>query len=313
MTLTSDAKAAVALTTRLGSRERPSLTPKMWHELSQILDDAGYGPDVVFDQAVDLAEAGLSAEIIERIGRLTSDAAASLLEVDELQHKGIWTVTVFDDGYPPFLRQRLGHNAPPVLFGSGSASLLCQPGIGIVGSRNVSEEGGEVAKTLARAAAGLALPVVSGGAKGVDNLAMNSAFRSGGSVVGVLADSLIGRIRKPDILHALDEGNICLVTQQAPSSGFTPGAAMSRNKVIYGLAAVTVVVASDEDSGGTWAGAREALNAGYGVVAVWRGDGEGPGNQALEKAGALPIHDASDLANLLDAQDAPEQMLLDWA
>lgn len=312
MTLTNDAKAAVALTTRLGSRQRPSLTPKMWHELSRALDDAGYGPDAVFDRTLDLTKVtGVDAELIDRIGRLTSDAAAAMLEVDELRHKGIWTVTVFDDGYPQLLRERLGHNAPPVLFGSGDVALLGHPGVGIVGSRNVDEAGGEVAKAVAREVVALDLPVVSGGAKGVDNLAMNAAFRAGGSVIGVLADSLIGRIRKPDVLQALDDGNVCLVTQQAPSSGFTAGVAMSRNKVIYGLSAVTVVVASDEDSGGTWAGAREALKSGYGPVAVWRGEGEGQGNKALEDLGAHRLVDPSNLASLLDIRSSSEQMSLD--
>lgn len=312
MTLTNDAKAAVALTTRLGSRQRPSLTPKMWHELSQTLDDAGYGPDAVFDQSVDLANVtGVGPDLVERIGRLRTDAAAALLEVDELRHRGIWTTTVFDDGYPQLIRERLGHNAPPVIFGAGNVGLLTQAGIGIVGSRNVSAEGGEVAKSLAREAVALNVPVVSGGARGVDDLAMNAAFGSGGSVVGVLADSLIGRIRKPDVLQALDDGNVCLLTQQAPSSGFTAGAAMSRNKIIYGLAAVTVVVASDRDSGGTWAGANEAIMATYGPVAVWRGEGEGPGNQALEDMGAARLEEPSDLADLLETPSPSEQMSLE--
>lgn len=312
MTLTNDAKAAVALTTRLGSRQRPSLTPKMWHELSQALDDAGYGPNAIFDHTLDLTEiTGVNEELIDRIGRLISDAAAAMLEVDELRHKGIWTATVFDDGYPLLLRQRLGHNAPPVLFGSGNVALLGHSGVGIVGSRNVDEAGGEVAKALAREVVAMDLPVVSGGARGVDNLAMNAAFQSGGSVIGVLADSLIGRIRKPDVLQALDDGNVCLVTQQAPSSGFTAGAAMSRNKLIYGLSAVTVVVASDDDSGGTWAGAKEALKSGNGTVAVWRGEGEGAGNQALEDMGAHRLEEPADLASLLDVRSPSEQITLD--
>jgi predicted Rossmann fold nucleotide-binding protein DprA/Smf involved in DNA uptake len=41
------------------------------------------------------------------------------------------------------------------------------------------------------------------------------------------------------------------VTQQSPSSGFTPAAAMARNKIVYGLSTVTLVVACAEGSGGT--------------------------------------------------------------
>ena len=121
-----------------------------------------------------------------------------------------------------------------------------------MGSREIDEAGAKVATAVALEAVSMGRPVVSGGARGVDQLAMNAAFGANGSVVGVLADSLIGRIRKPDVLQALDSGNTCLITQQAPSSGFSPAGAMNRNKLIYALADVTVVVAATEDTGGTW-------------------------------------------------------------
>ena len=63
---------------------------------------------------------------------------------------------------------------------------------------------------------------------------------------------------------------------------------MARNKLVYALADLTVVVAADSGSGGTWSGAEEALRKRYGRVAVWRGAGEGSGNAALERMGAIP-------------------------
>ncbi|HDH26518.1 MAG TPA: DNA-processing protein DprA, partial [Actinobacteria bacterium] len=156
------------------------------------------------------------------------------------------------------------------------------------------------------------LPVFSGGARRVDQLAMAAALDAGGSVVGVLADSLERQIRKPDTLVALDGGQICLITQQHPRAGFSVGAAMGRNKLIYALADVTVVVASDRGRGGTWQGAVEALRHGYGNVAVWRGAGEGAGNTELEKSGALPLTAVERLDELASGDDAapPVQMTM---
>ena len=166
--------------------------------------------------------------------------------------------------------------------------------------------------TISEQAVALNRPVVSGAARGVDQLAMNAAFSSGGRVIGVLADSLLTTIRKPDMRYALDEGNVCLISQQVPSAGFSPIAAMSRNKLIYAFSNVTVVVASDLGAGGTWAGATEALRAGNGLVAVWRGEGEGPGNTALERQGAVPIETADALSGLLASAppDPPAQLSL---
>ncbi len=169
-------------------------------------------------------------------------------------------------------------------------------------SRDVGSEGAETAQRIAATAVTLSRPVVSGGTRGVDQLAMNAAYQAEGKVIGVLADSLQGRIRNSETLGALDVGTTCLITQQAPSAGFSAGAAMSRNKLVYALSALTVVIATDEGSGGTWAGATEAIKTSNGVVAVWRGDGEGPGNGALERQGAVPIRSSQELAHLLNAE-----------
>ncbi|MGB9357550.1 MAG: hypothetical protein WCC01_03240, partial [Acidimicrobiia bacterium] len=48
--------------------------------------------------------------------------------------------------------------------------------------------------------------------------------------------------------------------------------------------------------------ATEAIRNSNGVVAVWRGDGEGPGNVALERQGAVPIRSSQELAHLLNAK-----------
>lgn len=313
MTLTNDAKAVVALTTRLGDRKRPSLTARMWHQIATVLSDTGRSPADLFDRDLQLSEiSGVDDEMAERVRVLLTDGASASLEAEELDGKGIWTVTIVDDDYPQSLVDRLDSEAPPVLFGAGSRGLLQTPGIGIVGSRDVGDAGRRTAEEIAREAVRLGYPVISGGARGIDQLAMNSAHSAGGSVVGVLADSLIGRIRRPDILNALDAGTTCLISQQVPSAGFTAGAAMSRNKIVYGLSAATVVVASAEDSGGTWTGATEAIRKGTGTVTVWRGEGEGPGNEALERKGARPMCDVAELSELLrSTPDPAEQLRLD--
>jgi len=303
VSFTNDAKAVIALTTRLGNRNRPSLPPVRWHELSQALVENGLTPADLFDPELDLARIpGIHSETAFSIRELLIDASATTVAASEFDRKGIWTLTIADDDYPRPFADRLGRNAPPVMFGAGDRSLLVGDGIAIVGSRDVGSEGAEVAQGIATAAVALSRPVVSGGARGVDQLAMNAAYQAGGKVIGVLADSLQGRIRNSEILRALDAGTTCLITQQAPPAGFSTGAAMSRNKLIYALSVLTVVIATDEGSGGTWAGATEAIKTSNGVVAVWRGDGEGPGNGALERQGAVTIRSSQELAELLNSE-----------
>ena len=194
-----------------------------------------------------------------------------------------------------------------MLHAAGPLDLLDRPGLGVVGSRDIGEEGAEVAKGAARLASRLGLPVVSGGARGVDRLAMNAAAGeqgTGGTAVGFLADSLERQLKQSDTRRAILDERVLLCTPYQPDARFTAGRAMGRNKLIYAGALLTLVVASDKETGGTWAGAVEALKHGYGPEAVWRGPGEGSGNEHLEQLGAMPVGSMDDLEKLLiDAQN----------
>jgi predicted Rossmann fold nucleotide-binding protein DprA/Smf involved in DNA uptake len=143
---------------------------------------------------------------------------------------------------------------------------------------------------------------------------MNAAYLAGGSVVGVLADSLERRIKKPDIRRALDGSTTTLITQQRPDTGFSPAGAMARNKLVYSLSILTAVVASGK-SGGTWTGACEALDHSIGRVGVWRGEGEGEGNKALEQRGASPFETPAEFWDLVrdEPESDPEQLEIDLA
>ena len=57
----------------------------------------------------------------------------------------------------------------------------------------------------------------------------------------------------------LMDGKLVLVSPYDPAAGFNVGNAMQRNKLIYGLADAALVVSSDFEKGGTWAGAVEQL------------------------------------------------------
>jgi DNA processing protein len=143
--------------------------------------------------------------------------------------------------------------------------------------------------------------LVSGGAKGVDQLAMNAAAEAGGTVVGVLAEGLDRRLRQPDVRRGIARDEVCLLSPYKPSAGFSVANAMARNKVIYALARVTLVVAADAEQGGTWEGAVEALRRGFGAVSVWTGDGAGPGNGLLAERGARTV---DSLERLFEEQPA---------
>lgn len=214
-------------------------------------------------------------------------------------------MSALDDQFPPRLRQRLAAACPPFLLVAGPLEWLGRPGLGVVGSGDADDD----ALTAARESAALAVrhgwPVVSGLARGVDQVAMASALDAGGVVVGVPADGLLRASRNPEVRRRVHDGELCVVSPYAPDAPFQPGSAMGRNKLVYALSRVTFVVSADDDTGGTWAGAKESLDRRYAPVAVWAGPGAKAGNHALIRRGAIAVTALEQLLDVDKAVEAP--------
>lgn len=298
-----DALATIALVSRLCADGLQPLKASEFWKLTTTCESCP--SDFLGMSADDLASSsGVSVAVAERIAGLLGRATALAFELERLQHSGIRTLTPYDEAYPTRWVEWLGPKAPPLLYAAGLVDLLEVPGLGVVGSRDVSPAGAEVAIEAAKCASIRGIPLVSGGARGVDQLAMNSAFASGGGVVGLLADSLARKLANSDLRAAIHNEQALMCTPYSPDAGFSAGNAMGRNKLIYAQSTLTLVVASDKGKGGTWAGATEALDNKFGQVAVWRGPGEGSGNEGIEQRGAVPISDLDGIGRLLDDADA---------
>lgn len=277
-----------------GSGESPAtpLTLREWNALARKIHDSEikYPRSLLGLSAEELVRRlGLSVAEGDRIARLLGRGGGLALDLEHLAATGIWCVTRIDDAYPARLRNSLKHQAPPVLFGAGDFEIFQKPSIAIVGSRNLDESGESFARSLGNLCARHSVTVVSGGARGTDRVAMQAALEGGGHAVGILADSLVRTIRQPDVRQFVTDGRLALLTPYQPDNGFSVGAAMGRNKIIYGASDYSVVVSSDYQKGGTWAGAVETLNAGWCPVFVRSGTSAGSGNNWLINKGAFPL------------------------
>jgi len=274
-----------------------------WNKIEkQIQQSAWKNPAELQGRTADQIAKTLSISMgdADRIARLLERSSRMALELENIFSRGMWIVTRMDELYPTKLRDTLKHQAPTVLFGAGEIQLMARGGVAVIGSRNIDEAGTLFAREAGRKIAESGLPVISGGARGTDRLAMEGALQSEGFAIGALADSLEATIRKPDVRDFVINGRLALLTPYSPTAGFSIGAAMGRNKVIYGLADFAIVVSSDYQTGGTWAGASEALKANWCPVFVREGAGVPKGNRELEKLGAvkLPEDDLAKISHL---------------
>jgi predicted Rossmann fold nucleotide-binding protein DprA/Smf involved in DNA uptake len=294
--------ATVLLTHRLGDRAADPLKSNEYWELLDAVPDPGSLLGLTVSDVE--AATGCSADQAARYAALLDEDRSLAFKLEELEQGGLRVITTFDDGYPGRIRERLRSAAPPLLHVAGSLSLLACDGVGVVGSRDADPAAREAAAAIARVAAATKLATVSGGARGIDQTAMAAARDAGGTVVGVLAESLVRRLTEPETRRAVLQEEVCLLTPYRPSAGFSVGNAMGRNKLIYALSTLTVVVATAEGEGGTWAGATEALSRGFGRVAAWTGTGAAAGNRTLVARGAEAIGEVGPEL-LADGRPAP--------
>jgi DNA processing protein len=226
--------------------------------------------------------------------------------VRRLEAAGVRWVDKRAADFPPLLRAI--HDPPPGLFlrGAGGVELLRQPSVAVVGARACSAYGAQVARRLGRELAAAGLVVVSGLARGIDGEAHRGALEAGGLTVAVLG---CGVDRDYPASHAQLATRICerglVVAEYAPGVEPAPWRFPARNRVIAGLAAVTVVVEARERSGALIT-ADLALEEGREVFAV---PGEitsalSAGTNDLLRLGAAPLTSSKDVLDLFDLTPA---------
>lgn len=296
-----DTLATVLLCGGLGGDASSSspLTLREWNDLVRSLIRANWRPgDLVRAGSAATATAlELDAPFSNRIANLLGQGVSVATALEKLMTQGITVLSRADESYPSRLRTRLREQAPPLLYCAGPTALFEREGIAAVGSREVDHTGTEFAEQVGLYAAQAGVVLISGGARGVDRVAMAGALEAGGEAICILPDGLTKLLRTPEIRSWVAEGQLLLTTPFRPNSRFEVWKAMERNKLIYGLAEFAFVVSSDANKGGTWTGATENLKRDWSPLLVRDGEHVPDGNRRLIDLGGIPVT-APELAEL---------------
>ena len=218
----------------------------------------------------------------ERIKRLLERKSGLALALEKWSKAGVWIINRGEDDYPKVLKSKLKELSPPLMFGIGNSKLLNNQFVGVVGSRKVSEEELSIAKSLGKRISEEGYGVVSGAAKGCDEMSMIGALENNGFSIGYVSDSLLRKSTSNVYRNHIIKGNLCLLSPYNPEAGFNIGNAMSRNKLIYAQSSATIVIKSDT-KGGTWEGAKENIKKNW--TPLWVIKSTQQGNQELSKLG----------------------------
>jgi DNA processing protein len=204
-------------------------------------------------------------------------------------------------GYPPLLATL--DSAPPILTTRGDPGLAARPTVAIVGARNASAGAVKLARDFAAALVEAGFAVASGLARGIDGAAHKGAL-SGGTI-GVIAGG-IDVVYPPQ--HADLQEDIArqglLLAEQPPGTEPLARHFPSRNRIIAGLAAGTLVVEAAPKSGSLIT-ARLAAEFGREVMAIPGSplDARAHGCNQLIRDGAVLVQAPEDVIELLSAFD----------
>lgn len=309
--LSPNTQAILLLTAPLiagrGSASPDLLSPGEYKRLARHLREIQHQPaDLVSPDAAEILRACQPVIEEDRLQRLLGRGFLLSQVIERWQARAIWVVSRADAEYPRRLKARLREDAPAVLYGCGDMTLLETGGLAVVGSRHVDDALIDYTMSIGRLAARAGSTIVSGGAKGIDQAAMRGALEAGGKVCGVLADSLEKTTMNREHRNLLLDDQLVLISPYDPSAGFNVGNAMQRNKLIYALADASLVVSSDVNKGGTWAGAVEQLDKLNLVPVFVRSTGQSSaGLNALRNKGALPWPNPRDANSFEEVFNAP--------
>lgn len=270
------------------------LEPKEYSDFARKLLAAGKEPGDLFGMSRNEIARQFNTEddFTDRLLRLIDRNASLCFALEKLRDMGIEVLTRADDQYPAALKKKLSAGCPPLFYYAGDLKLLNRPSIGFAGARTVDSQDMEFTKGAVKKIVSRGYGVVSGGAKGIDTIAGTEAILRDSFSIEYLSDSMLKKLKNSDTVKRIQSGRLLMLSVVKPDAGFRVGIAMMRNRYIYAQSEATVVVRSDWNKGGTWAGATENIRHKWCPTLCW--DYPYPGNKALIEKGATAISDAWD-------------------
>lgn len=241
-------------------------------------------------------------DLAQRGGRRITPTPVGKVEGEIAAIKKAGARYLFHDqpDYPPLLAEF--DSAPPILTYRGDPALAAKPCVAMVGARNASAAAVKLARDFAAKLATEGWTVVSGLARGIDGASHEGAMPS---TIGIIASGI--DIAYPPQHAELQEriaNEGLLIAEQPPGTEPRGRHFPSRNRIIAGLAAGTLVVEAAPKSGSLIT-ARLAGEAGREVMAIPGSplDARSHGCNQLIREGGVLVQSADEVIELLSGFD----------
>lgn len=240
----------------------PGIGPKRYNWL---LKNLGSPQQVLTASISQLKSAGLSEKLANNIANTpdtVTETDMQWLAAASNHH----IVTIEDSEYPALLRQI--DNPPCLLFVHGEISILNDPQLAMVGSRNPTQGGRDNAYEFAKYLARNGLCITSGLALGIDGFSHKGALDSRSPTIAVTGTGLdrVYPARHRDLAHAITEQG-AIISEYPVGTPVRAQHFPRRNRIISGMSVGTLVVEAAIKSGSLIT-ARYASEQGREVFAI---------------------------------------------
>ena len=147
-----------------------------------------------------------------------------------------------DENYPGILKKI--SKPPKALNYIGNVNLLKKPGIAIVGSRNCTEYGKQMAIKFAKELSNYGMNIISGMAIGVDSYAHKGAIENGGCTIAVLPSGLqnVYPEENKDLYNRIINSDGLVISEYDSKVQANYQSFLQRNRIVSGLALGLIVV-----------------------------------------------------------------------
>lgn len=216
-------------------------------------------------------------------------------EYEKLKERGIRFITPFDQDYPKGLQNIAAK--PMGLYWKGRLPDRDYPVAAIVGARECTSYGGQIARFLGKELSSQGVQIVSGLASGVDGAGHMGALDAGKPTYGVVGCGINICYPKENYkLYEMMERTGGIVSEYGLGTRPRPGNFPMRNRIISGMSDIIIVVEAREKSGSLIT-AETALEQGKDVFAIPGRitDILSAGCNRLIQQGAFPLLEVGDI------------------
>jgi len=174
-------------------------------------------------------------------------------------------ISSFDSHFPNNLKRM--HDCPNILFVAGNVSELNGKNITIIGTREPSEHGIEIAKRITKWFAERKWNIVSGLAYGIDKLAHEQCIISGSKTLAVMAQGLekVYPAKHKYLTEKILDSGGALISEYAYDSYSGKANFVQRDRIQSGLSAGVILIQSNLN-GGSLHASRKAIEYERGLI-----------------------------------------------